>query len=210
MKIIGLTGSIATGKSLVAAMLAKLGYPVHDADRVVHKCLGPYGQAVPQVIAHFGKDFGSLSEGINRQKLGDQVFQDKIARKTLEGIIHPLIFVDRKRFLFTLRSKMPRNIPKNIPRHGQMMAVLDMPLLFETGEDYLCDYIVTVWAPLRVIKMRALRRPGMNEGKLAAILHAQLPQSEKIRLADLALPTALGRAETHHRLIRWLARVNHL
>ena len=194
MQIIGLTGSIATGKSTAADMCRRLRLPVHDADVCVHRLLGPKGAAVLTVAAEFGLR-PDAAGAIDRAALGKKVFQDPPARRRLEAILHPLVSADRDRFLALNRRRRSR------------LVVLDVPLLFETGGDAFCDFVICVWAPLRVQKKRALARPSMTDEKLAGILKAQMPQETKKRLADLALPSALGYAETNRRLRRWLAQI---
>lgn len=195
MKIIGLTGSIAAGKSTIAQMFIDLGLPVHDADKSVHQMLSAKGAAVPMVVACFGQAVLAEDDGIDRAELGKIVFSDPSARAQLEDIIHPLVYQARQHFL------------KNMHRARKPVAVLDVPLLFETGGDAGCDYVVTVWAPMRLLYQRALRRPKMTAEKFSQIIAAQLPQSEKIRLCDLALPTGLGRAESRRRLKKWLHNI---
>ena len=192
MKIIGLTGSIATGKSTVAQMLREMKLPVFDADACVHKMLRPHGEAVEMIIEQFGADMGSLHIGIDRQKLGDRIFADGRARQKLEQILHPL--VEKKRL----------NFIKQCHRRRQKIAIIDIPLLFETGGEENCSYVITVWAPHRLIKQRALKRKNMNEMKLTQILNTQYPQYVKKRFSDLALPSGLGKGETRKRLKKWL------
>lgn len=191
MRIIGLTGSIATGKSSVSDMFRYLRIPVHDADRSVHNFLGPYGLAVLDIIAAFG-NIGSLDNGIDRQKLGDIIFSDPEAKKRLELIIHPLIWQDRYNFFNHMRLQ------------NKKIVVVDIPLLFETGSDMICDNIICVWAPYFLQRQRALHRAGMTQHKLDAILKNQLPQQTKMQLADFCLPTGLGKAYTYKLLKRWL------
>ena len=195
MKIIGLTGSIASGKSTIARMFRQYGMDVHDADKTVHQLLSPSGKATPVVADYFGRDVLAADGSVDRPALGQKIFADPEARNVLEGILHPLVYQSRQRFL------------ADIGRAGKSFAVLDVPLLFETGGDAGCDYLVTVWAPMRTLRQRALRRPNMTKEKFAQIIKAQLPQSDKIRLSDLALPTSLGRAESRRRLKKWLSRI---
>lgn len=191
MKLIGLTGSIATGKSTVSQMCRDAGVPIHDADRAVHKLLGPYGAAVSDILSHFG-DIGSFSAGIDRQVLGSLVFKEPEKRQQLEHIIHPLVLQDREKFLQACHRRKRRRV------------ILDIPLLFETGSDSECDKVIVVWAPEWMQRKRALLRYGMTAEKLDAILSRQVSQAVKRRLADLVLPSSLGRAETRKRLLRWL------
>lgn len=191
MKLIGLTGSIATGKSTAAHMCRQFGLPVHDADKTVHKLLGPYGVAVPDILSFFGK-VGSLSDGIDRVRLGNIVFHDPAKRQLLESILYPLVLESRSRFLQSCQRKRASRV------------VLDIPLLFETGGDCECDFVIVVWAPDWLQRMRALKRTGMTADKLDGILAHQMPQSVKRRLANLSLPSSLGRGEMQRRLHQWL------
>ncbi|MDC0971341.1 dephospho-CoA kinase, partial [Alphaproteobacteria bacterium] len=191
MRIIGLTGSIATGKSSVSDMFRYLRIPVHDADRSVHNFLGPHGLAVSDIIAAFG-DVGNLDNGIDRQKLGDIIFSDPEAKNRLELIVHPLIWQDRQKFF------------KHMRLQNRKIVVVDIPLLFETGSDMVCDNIICVWAPYFLQRQRALHRAGMTQQKLDTILNNQLPQHTKMQLADFCLPTGLGKAYTYKLLKRWL------
>ena len=195
MRIIGLTGSIASGKSTIADMFRDFGIDVHDADKTVHHLLSASGAATAVVAARFGQHFITHDGSIDRPALAKEIFGDSQARKDLEEILHPLVHHARHQFF----AKMHRA--------RKSLAVLDVPLLFETGGDANCDYLVTVWAPLRILRQRALKRSNMSPVKLEQILAAQLPQAEKMRLADLALPTALGRAESRRRLKKWLAKI---
>ena len=191
MRIIGLTGSIATGKSSVSDMFRYLRIPVHDADKSVHNFLGPHGLAVLDIIAAFG-DVGNLNNGIDRQKLGDIIFGDPEAKNQLELIIHPLVWQDRRKFV------------KHMKLQNRKIMVVDIPLLFETRSDIICDNIICVWAPYYLQRQRALHRAGMTQNKLDAILNNQLPQHTKMQLADFCLPTGLGKAYTYKLLKRWL------
>ena len=195
MKIIGLTGSIASGKSTIARMFRQYGINVHDADKTVHQLLSASGKATPLVADYFGGDVLAADGSVDRPALGQKIFALPDARLALEEIVHPLVYQSRQRFL------------ADIQRAGKSFAVLDVPLLFETGGDAGCDYLITVWAPMRILRQRALRRPNMTKEKFAQIIKAQLRQSDKIRLSDLALPTSLGQAESRRRLKKWLTRI---
>lgn len=191
MRIVGLTGSIATGKSKVSDMFRYLKIPVHDADKTVHKFLGPQGLAVLDIISAFG-DVGDLNNGIDRQKLGNIIFGDSGAKKQLELIIHPLVWHDRNKFF------------KHMKLQGRKIVVVDIPLLFETGSNIICDKIICVWSPYFLQRQRALQRVGMTQFKFNAILENQLPQPTKMRLSHFCLPTGLGEAYTYKLLKRWI------
>lgn len=179
MIVLGLTGSIAMGKSEAARMLARFRAPVLDSDRVVHDLLGPGGAAVEPVAAAFAGV--RAGEGIDRKALGSKVFADPEALRRLEAILHPMVFAARQAFLDRAR------------RTGARVAVLDIPLLFETGGEALVDRVAVVSAPAAVQRARALARPGMTAERLGAILARQLPDAEKCRRADHVLPSGAGK-----------------
>jgi len=186
MVVLGLTGSIGMGKSTAAAMLRRLGIPVHDADGAVHRLLGRNGKAVAKVDAEFPGTAGPA--GIDRAALGRRVFGDAAALRRLERILHPMVRADTARFLHRMRA---RRAP---------LVVLDIPLLLETGGEERCDAIIVVSAPTFLQRARVLGRPGMSEARFAAILAQQMPDAEKRRRADFVVPTGLGRRETLRRL----------
>lgn len=190
MRIIGLTGSIGMGKSTAAAMLQRLGARVYDADRAVHRLMGPGGAAVAEIEAAFPGVAGP--DGVDRQALGARVFGDPAALKRLEAILHPKVAEARDRFL------------KRCARQGVRVVVLDVPLLFETGLDQRCDLTILVTAPPAVQRFRVLKRPGMTAEKLERIRAQQIPDAVKRRLADVVIPTGRGRRPVLRRLRRAL------
>ena len=192
MLIIGLTGSVASGKSTVAGWIAQRGIAIHDADSAVHSLLAADGAAVPDIMARFGWSILADDGGIDRKKLGNHVFEHPQDRKILESILHPMLRQHRDQFLADHR------------RSGSKIVVLDVPLLFETGGDTLCDYVVVVHAGEDTIWRRALARPGMTENKLAGILKTQMPDSEKCQRADFVLDTDLSPEVTRQHLSSWL------
>ena len=196
MLIVGLTGSIATGKSAAAAMLRRLNFQVHDSDKVAHQLMGPGGRAVDDIISLFGSEVVNMPSGVSRTLLGNIVFADPAKRVLLEQILHPLIREQKQKFIQHNRLQRKKAV------------FLDVPLLFETGGDRDCDRVITLWCPAFLQTTRALRRRGMTEEKLLSILNAQWPQTKKCHLSDLALPSSLGKAETFRRLKRWLKTEN--
>jgi dephospho-CoA kinase len=185
--VLGLTGSIGMGKSTAAAMLRRLGVPLFDADLMVHRLLEPSGAAVPAVSAAF-PDVETEAGGIDRELLGQRVFTDLAALKRLEAILHPMVAAEERRFLARSRA---RRVP---------LAVLDIPLLFETSAERRCDYVLVVSAPALVQRQRVLRRPGMNEIRLDAILRKQMPDYRKRQHADFVVRTGASRGLTLRRL----------
>ena len=192
MIIIGLTGSVASGKSTVAGWIAERGIAVHDADFAVHSLLAANGAAVPDIMARFGGSILADDGGIDRKKLGNHVFEHPQERKILESILHPMLRQHRDQFLADHR------------RSGSKIVALDVPLLFETGGDAQCDYVVVVHAGEDTIRRRALARPGMTKNKLAGILKTQMPASEKCQRADFVLDTDLSPEVTRQHLSSWL------
>ncbi|NFV81622.1 dephospho-CoA kinase [Magnetospirillum aberrantis] len=179
MKVLGLTGSIGMGKSTAAAMLRRLGVPVHDADATVHRLMGQGGAAVTAVAAAFP---GVVTDGaVDRRELGRRVFGRPAELKRLEAILHPLVRRAETAFL------------KRHRRYGTKLVVLDIPLLFETGGERRCDRVAVVSCPAFLQAQRVLRRPGMSAERLAAILAQQTPDVEKRRRADFVLRSGVGR-----------------
>lgn len=193
MIVIGLTGSIGMGKTTAAGMLRRLGCAVHDADAAVHRLTGPGGAAVAAIEAEFP---GATKDGaVDRARLGPQVFGDPAALKRLEAILHPLVAAQRDQFL---KSARLRRFP---------VAVLDVPLLFETGGDRHCDWTIVVTAPLVIQAQRVLARPGMTPEKLRDIRARQMPEAEKRRRADFLVWTSLGKAPVLRQLANILTLV---
>jgi dephospho-CoA kinase len=186
MFVLGLTGSIGMGKTTAARMLRRMGLPLHDADRAVHRLLAKGGGAVAAVGAAFP---GVVSDGaVDRERLAAQVFEDPAALERLEGILHPAV---RR----TTRAFLGRQV-----RAGQPLAVLDIPLLFETGGGALCDAVVVVTAPGFVQRARVMGRRGMTPARFQAILAKQMPDREKRRRADFVVRTGLSKAATLRQL----------
>ena len=192
MIIIGLTGMIASGKTTVSDMFTARSIPVHNADKVVHRLLGPHGAAIAKIKAAFGAEMGDAEIGVDRGKLGALVFADAAARTTLESILHPMVSDDRDRFLQVHRQA------------GTRFVILDIPLLFETGGDEICDYVIVTNAHADTIRQRALSRAGMSADKLDGILQNQMPADEKIKRADVVLDTDIPIDQTRAQLESWL------
>jgi dephospho-CoA kinase len=176
---LGLTGSIAMGKTTAAELLRQQGVPVHDSDAVVHRLLASGGEAVEPVLALF-PDADDGQGGVNRKIVGAQVFHDEDKRRQLEAIIHPLVRHDRESWADLMDDE------------DHPMIVYDIPLLFETGAQNYCDYVVVISAPEWLQKTRALARPGMTTDRLDDILAAQISDAEKCRLADYVIPSGFG------------------
>ena len=179
MLIIGLTGSIAMGKSAMAAMFRDEGIPVHDADQAVHDLMSAGGMAAAPVGETFPEAVQS-DGSIDRPTLGKLVFNNGELRQKLEQILHPLVRLERDQWLATHRDK-------NIP-----IVALDVPLLFETGGEKDCDVTVVASASPYLQRKRALARPNMTPDRLDAILTLQMPDEMKREKADFIVPTDFG------------------
>jgi dephospho-CoA kinase len=171
--VVGLTGSIAMGKSTVAAMFAELGVPTFNADDAVREFYA--GGDAKSIEAAFP---GVMVEGkIDRERLGARVLGDADALQRLESLVHPAVAKARARFL------------ERAAAEGRRMAIVDVPLLIETGGHSEVDLVVVVSAPDSVQRARALARPGMTEAKLEAILSRQASDTEKRRRAHFIIDT---------------------
>ena len=191
MFILGLTGSVGMGKSVTATMFAEEGVPVSDADAVVHRLYE--GDAVAPIEAAFPGTTGGGK--VDRGKLGERVLGNADELRRLEAIVHPLVAKARDAFL------------AEAARAGAPVAVLDIPLLYETGGEKLCDAVVVVSAPAELQRERVLARPGMTEAKFAAILAKQMPDAEKRARADFVVDTSRGLDPAREQVREILAKV---
>ncbi len=196
MLVLGLTGSIAMGKSHAARLFRAMGVPVCDADALVHALFRPGGAAVDPVARAFP---GTLDErgGIDRARLGRLVLGDRAALRRLEAIVHPLVRAAQRRFL------------EAQARAGRPIVVLDIPLLFETGAQDRVDRVVVVTAHPLVQEQRALRRPGMTRERLAAIRAEQTADAVKRRRADFLIRSGADRGRTAEAVAAILRAVRH-
>jgi dephospho-CoA kinase len=176
MLILGLTGSMGMGKSTTAKLFAEAGVPVYDADAAVHQIYE--GEAAPAIEAAFP---GTTVDGkVDRVRLSAQVLHNPAAIKQLEQIVHPMLGASRKKFL------------DDAERSGAPVAVVDVPLLFETGGEKRVDAVVVVTTTPEVQRERILARDNMTNEKLDAILARQLPDAEKRKRADFVVDTSHG------------------
>ena len=177
MILVGLTGSIGMGKSTTAEMFAAAGAHVYDADAEVRRLYAPGGAAVAAVETAFP---GVVVAGaVDRELLGARVLGNPEALARLNGVVWPLMGVARSLFLAKARAEAE-------------VAVLDVPLLFETGGERNVDATVVVSAPAEIQRQRVLGRPGMTSAKFEAILAAQMPDAEKRARADYIVDTGQG------------------
>ena len=180
MKVLGLTGGIAMGKTTVARQFVRLGARHCDADAIVHHLMDKGGKAVSAIEEHFPS--AVTSGAVDRKALGAIVFRDQVKLKLLESILHPLVIAEENDFI--RRQRML----------GHDLVVLDIPLLFETMGHLRCDATVSVTCSPLVQRLRALRRPGMTEDKLKGILSRQWPDWKRRSQADYVIQTGGGKA----------------
>jgi dephospho-CoA kinase len=191
MKILGLTGGIGMGKSHAAKALRRAGVPVFDADAAVHRLQAKGGRAIPLMAAAFP---GTVQDGVlDRAALRSIVLGDRSRLRALEGILHPLVRAEQRRFLGRARAA------------GRRLAALDIPLLFETGGDKHVDYIMVVSAP-RAIQVARVRRRGMTAADIDRIIALQTPDALKRKRADVVIRTGLSRFHAVRSIKRWLDR----
>jgi dephospho-CoA kinase len=176
MIILGLTGSIGMGKSTTAKLFAEAGVPVYDADAMVHRLYE--GEAVPAIEAAFP---GTTVDGkVDRNRLSAQVVHDSSAMRRLEQIVHPMLGASRQKFL------------DDAEQSGAPVAVVDVPLLFETGGEKRVDAVVVVTTTPEIQRQRILARDNMTGEKLDAVLARQMPDAEKRQRADFVVDTSHG------------------
>jgi dephospho-CoA kinase len=190
MRVLGLTGSIGMGKSTTAKLFAEAGVPVYDADATVHLVYD--GEAAPAIEAAFP---GTTAGGkVDRAKLSAQVVHDAAALRRLEAIVHPMLRTYHQKFL------------DEAERSGAPVAVVDVPLLFETGGENRVDAVVVVTTHPENQRARILSRDNMTDEKLDAILARQLPDAEKRRRADFVVDTSHGLEPVRQQIREILAK----
>jgi dephospho-CoA kinase len=176
MRVLGLTGSIGMGKSTTAKLFAEAGVPVYDADATVHMVYE--GEAAPAIEAAFP---GTTVDGkVDRARLSAAVVHDPAAIKRLEGIVHPMLKAYHQKFL------------DDAEQSGSPVAVVDVPLLFETGGDKRVDAVVVVTTSPENQRERILARGSMTPEALEALLARQMPDEEKRKRADFVVDTSHG------------------
>lgn len=173
--VIGLTGSIATGKSTVASMFMDLGIPVIDADRIAREVVEPGEEAYKKVVETFGEEILLEDRSLNRPKLGRIVFSDEEKRNQLNSIVHPAI---RKRMLEKRDAYL---------KNGEDCVVLDIPLLFESKLEHFVDKIIVVYVDEDVQLKRLLERNQLTKEEALQRIRSQMPVKDKIELADAVI-----------------------
>lgn len=181
--IIGLTGGIACGKSTIAKMFTERGINIFNADHYVHTLISAGGKAVPRIVEAFD-DVLNEEGGIDRAKLSEIVFNDEVALAKLEAILHPLVHIGEERFIAEEREEY------------KPISVLEVPLLYETRADALCDMTIIADCSEPVQRSRAMMRPGMTAEKFEQIISRQLSRDVRNQKANLVINTEAEEEQT--------------
>ncbi|WP_304089368.1 dephospho-CoA kinase [Phascolarctobacterium succinatutens] len=184
MITIGLTGGIASGKSTVSAELRRLGLPIFDADAEAKLAVAKGSEGLAQVIEALGSEYLTAEGELNRAKVAERVFHDKEALKTIEAIIHKIVWARAEQFMQENRSA------------EKQLAVLDVPLLIECGWHKLVDSVWLVAVSRKQQIERAMLRSGMTSDEVEARIAAQMSLAEKKKYADIVLDNSGTLEET--------------
>ena len=186
--IVGLTGGIASGKSAAADYLATLGAFVVDADAISHRLTAKNGEALPAILQQFGNSVFYPDGNLNRRALANIIFSDERQRQSLEAIIHPMV-----------QSSMLKAIDK-AQNQGAPIVVLNVPLLFESASDVLCDECWVMALDVEKQLQRLMERDKLNKGEALARIDSQMPLEEKKRLAHKIIETSRPIHQTQQEL----------
>lgn len=190
--ILGLTGGIASGKSTVSAYLAQNGALIIDADLIARQVVAKKSSGLKQIVAKFGEEILTASGELDRKKLGKLVFSNKDLLKNLTDITGPLI-----------RAEILREI--EAAKKAQVkLVVLDIPLLFETGYQTLCDKVMVVTIPSKLQLERVMKRDNLSAAEARKRIANQLPASKRNELADILIDNSKSVAETYQQVLKWL------
>jgi len=185
MTIIGLTGSLGTGKSTVAKQFKALGAIVLDADKIAHEVMRPGKEAYRKIVKTFGRKIVKSDKSINRSQLGEIVFGKRGYLKKLGKIVHPKI-------IQIMNGRL-----KSLSRKGSnRVVVLDAPLLIEAGLTGLVDYLVVVKTDRKTQIKRCIKKTGLSRKEIQSRIKAQMPMGEKIRLSDFRIDNSGTKNET--------------
>ncbi|CAI3936145.1 Dephospho-CoA kinase (CoaE) (PDB:1JJV) [Commensalibacter communis] len=182
MKILGVTGSMGMGKSTVCALFHNYGFPVFDADRVVHQLQAPHGKGLKKIEQTFP---GAVkNNALDRNYLRHLIVQDRNNLKKIEQIILPMVAQERDKFIRLAQAR------------GIKWCMLDVPLLFEKKINLLCTKTLVVAAPVNIQKIRILKRNKITWEQARAFIDAQIPSRTKCKMADIVIQTGLSKAHT--------------
>ncbi|WP_010099118.1 dephospho-CoA kinase [Ornithinibacillus scapharcae] len=186
--VIGLTGSIASGKSTVSSMFIDMNIPVIDADKISREVVEPGEDAYLSIVKEFGKDILFSDGNIDRKKLGGIIFSDEEKRKVLNGIVHPAV-----------RKRMMEQKDQHV-HNGERIIVMDIPLLFESKLTHMVDKILVVYVEETVQLKRLMNRDHSTKDEALQRIHSQIPIKEKVTLADAVIDNNGTREKTFEQL----------
>jgi dephospho-CoA kinase len=186
---VGLTGSIAVGKSFVLSVFRELGCHVLDADQTAREVVEPGAEGLLRIIEAFGQDIVRSDGSLDRAKLGAIVFSDESKRSVLNAIVHPLVIAEQDRWLQSREAEDP---------HG--IAIIDAALMIESGGYKRFDKLIVVWCDGSIQLSRLRKRDALSEAEAQQRIAAQMPQDEKKRFADLLIDTSGSYEETRRQV----------
>jgi dephospho-CoA kinase len=194
---VGLTGSIAVGKSFVCEVFRGLGVPVSDADQTAREVVEPNTKGFRQIIEAFGEEVLRENGEIDRLKLGNKVFSDEAKRQLLNSIVHPLVFESQDLWLQQLEEKQV-----------DKLAIIDAALMIESGSYKRFDKIIVVWCEPKVQLERLIQRNNLSIEDAQKRINAQMPQEEKKRFADFLIDTTNGFDVTKTQVLEIFTKLN--
>ena len=197
--ILGLTGSIATGKSTVSRIFKKYGIPVIDADKIARDVVKKGSYGLKKIVDEFGKEYLNPDGTLNRKKLADLIFSNKEAKERLEKIIHPLVRRKEAEIIEKIREK-----DKDIP------IVVDVPLLIETGSYKNYDKIIVVYVPESIQIERLMKRDGLTYEEALNRVRNQMNIEEKIKFADYVIDNSGSIEDTEKQVVKILEEIRWL
>jgi dephospho-CoA kinase len=196
MLLLGLTGGIATGKSLVSEILKELGACIIDADKIAREVVEPEKPAWLEIVAFFGKDIINEDKTINRKKLGEIVFNDTLKRRRLEEIVHPRVIEEENKRIEDYKRSNPDGI-----------AVIDAALLIEGGGHKRVDKLIVVYTDRETQMKRLMERDGLSGQDAEKRINSQMPLEEKIKMADFVIDNSRGVEDTKSQVIALFNRL---
>jgi len=197
LKIVGLTGSIATGKSTVAEMFREFGFYIIDADELAHSVYKKGEAAYHRIIEKFGKSVLDKNGEIDRKKLGELVFRDKEKLKIIENIVHPAVEVKREEIFNEIRKEDPN-----------ARVIYDVPLLFEKNLKNMFDCVVVVYCPPSLQIQRLMIRDGISKSEALKKLNLQISIEEKRKMADIVIDNSGSLENTYKQVMEIVKRID--
>ncbi|HAP67115.1 MAG TPA: dephospho-CoA kinase [Nitrospinae bacterium] len=190
MLLVGLTGGIAAGKSLVSEILRGLGAYIIDADKIARQVVEPEKPAWFEIVKFFGRDIINKDKTINRKRLGEIIFNDPVKKRKLEEIVHPKVIEEENRLVKEYGRKNPNGI-----------VIIDAALLIEAGSHKRVDKLIVVYADKETQFKRLSERDGLSRADAEKRTASQLPLDKKVKMADFVIDNSKGIEETRRQTI---------